>query len=123
MSSRVIITYIFIILTSIYASSAPSLALGEVCISDQDAVDLITLLDASERDIDVLSNCELLVKDLYKQVDENNKKLVKVTEDLIQAKQDVIKYKASATTWKRVAWYTSITGIVIVLVEVLPKVL
>lgn len=100
-----------------------NIALAEVCISDEEAVDLITLLDASERDIDVLTNCELLVKDLYKQVDENNKKLVEVTENLIQAKQDVIKYKASATTWKRVAWYASITGVIIVLVEVLPSVL
>lgn len=95
-------------------------ALADVCISDQDAVDIITLLDASERDITVLGSCEKLVKDLYAQLDERDVKLVKVTEDLIEAKHEVIKYKESSKRWRRVAIYSSVTSAILILVQLAP---
>lgn len=93
---------------------------AEVCIEDQDAVDLITLLDASERDISVLGSCETLVNDLYKQLDSRDKKLLTITNDLIEAKQETLKYKHSSEKWRRVAIYSSITGAVIILIQALP---
>lgn len=95
-------------------------AAAEVCLQDPDAVDVATLLDASERDLDLLGNCEKLVKDLYQQLDERDKQVKSLTKELVEAKQDVIKYKASAEKWRKVAWYTTAAGVVIVVLKILP---
>lgn len=95
-------------------------ARADVCISDQDTVDIITLLDSSERDITVLGSCEKLVNDLYTQLDNRDKKLVTITTDLIGAKQEVIKYKHSSERWRRVAVYSSLTGALLILIQIAP---
>lgn len=115
--------FVIIVICLIFNGLTVKSAFSEVCISDSDAVDLITLLDASERDLEVLGSCESLVKELYTKVEEQDKKVVKLTEELIEAKQDVIKYKDSAKRWKRIAWYSSITGALIVIIQILPSVL
>lgn len=97
-----------------------SQAQAEVCITDKDTVDLITLLDASERDLSVMSSCDKLAKDLYSQLNTRDKKIVTITKDLIGAKQDIIKYKQSSEKWRSVAIYTGLTGVIVVLVQALP---
>jgi len=95
-------------------------AQAQVCITDSDTVDLITLLDASERDIQVLSSCEILVNDLYTQLEDRDGKLVSITKDLIRAKQEVIKYKDSSVRWRRIAVYSSITGAILLVIQLAP---
>lgn len=92
----------------------------EVCITEKDTIDLITLLDASERDLSIMESCESLVKELYGEVEARDEKNINVTNDLIQAKQDVIKYRAASTRWKKVAWYTSIGSAVMLVIQVAP---
>lgn len=93
---------------------------ADVCFSDAEAVDLITLLDASERDLDNLTSCQKLVQELYKEVKERDDKIVALTNEIINANQQVIKYKRKYKTAKQIAWYTSIAAAAIVLIEVLP---
>ena len=93
---------------------------ADVCFSDAEAVDLITLLDASERDLEILNSCQQLVEELYKEVKERDEKIIALTNEIINANQQVIKYKRKYTTAKRIAWYTSIAGAAIILLEILP---
>lgn len=93
--------------------------LAEVCVSDAEAVDLITLLDASERDMNVLGKCELLVKDLYAQVEEKDQKVVTLTNDLINAKKQVLAYEKANRTWKTVSLVSVSTNIVFVILTLL----
>jgi hypothetical protein len=114
-------TYIIVFIL-LYGCLLPR-AYADVCLSNQEAVDVVSLLDASERDLATLGSCEKLVKDLYKQLEDRDTKLVSVTQQLIEAKQDVIKYEASAKMWRKVAWYSTAAGIVTVALYLLPKVL
>jgi len=111
---------ILILASVIFTGGWACNAYADVCISDQDAVDIITLLDSSERDITVLGSCDKLVNDLYVQLDSRDKKLITITTDLIEAKQETIKYKHSSEKWRRTAIYSSITGAILLLVQVLP---
>jgi hypothetical protein len=113
--------YFTILLVSLYCLVGNAeLSFADVCVSDQEAVDIITLLDASERDIAVLGSCEKLVQDLYAQLDLRDEKIVRITTDLIGAKQEAIKYKNSAVKWRRVAIYSSVTGAIILLIQLVP---
>lgn len=96
-------------------------AFADVCINDQQAVDVITLLDGSERDLQRIGSCETLVADLYKEIQVRDQKITLLTHQLIDAKQDAIKYRASAEKWKKVAWYSTAGGIIVVIVTVVPK--
>jgi len=93
------------------------IANAEVCIKDSDSIDVITLLDASERDLSTLSSCELLVKDLYSKLDERDNQAKGLTDQLISAKQDVLIYKASAAKWRRITLYTTAAGIAVVVIK------
>jgi hypothetical protein len=110
----------FILLLIIGAILTPLEAHAEVCFTDSEAVDIITILDASERDLKVISNCEKLVKDVYEQLDIRDKQLQGLTKDLVEAKHDVIKYKASAKQWRKYTWYTAAGAAVILLIKVAP---
>lgn len=112
--------FIYIIAVVIINIGYINIANAEVCLQDSDAVDVATLLDASERDLDVLGNCEKLVKDLYIQLDDRDKQVKSLTKELVEAKHDVIKYKASSKKWKKVAWYTTAVGVVVVVLKFLP---
>lgn len=96
---------------------------ADVCFSDEETVNIITLLDASERDLDYIKSCESLVKELYNKLDERDKTVVILTKDLIQAKQDVIKYKASRDTWRKVVIYGGTAGVVVIILTVAPTLL
>jgi len=93
---------------------------ADVCFTEEQAVDLITLLDASERDLELLDSCQQLVQELYKEIEERDDKIVSLTNEIINANQQVIKYKRKYKVAKQIAWYTSIAGAVIILIEVLP---
>jgi len=94
-----------------------------VCVSGSDAVDIITLLDASERDLDLLSNCEKLVKDLYDEIEHKDKKINNLTKEVITARQDVIKYKEKNKGLKRITWYAVTGSVVLALIKFLPALL
>jgi hypothetical protein len=96
-------------------------ATAEVCFTDEEVVDIVTLLDASERDIVLLDSCEKLVKELYVEVEQRDVIVEDLTKQLITAKEDVIKYQESADTWKKYTIYTSLGAAVIIIVELLPK--
>lgn len=99
-----------------------SLARAEdVCISENDTLDLITLLDAYDHDLTILSNCEELNKELNKQLLERNSQVESLTVQLVKAKQQELKYMASARTWRTVAWVSTATGILIVVISVAAK--
>lgn len=111
--------FILIIVLGALFINPPSVR-AEVCFSDSEAVDILTLLDASERDLKVLGNCEKLVKDIYSQLNERDKQVQGLTKDLVEAKHDVIKYKASAKQWKKYTWYTAAGAAVVLLVKIAP---
>jgi hypothetical protein len=98
---------------------APAYA-ENICISEQDAVDLITLLDASERDMDRLSTCTALVDKLYKVLKEKDEKIESLTQELIDARQDVLKYRAQNKRLRRITWYALGAAAVVILVEIVP---
>ena len=100
--------------------SNSSTAFAEVCVSDTTAVDLITLLDASERDLELLNDCTKLVNELHKEVKERDERIVTLTNDLINANQKVITYKRKYKTARKVAWYTSAAAAILVIIEILP---
>ena len=77
-----------------------------VCIKEEQAVDIIALLDASEKDLERLSNCEELVAQLYEELGQSYDDIEGLTEQLIEAKRDAIEYKASSKRWKNIAIYT-----------------
>lgn len=95
----------------------------QVCFSEQEAVDIITLLDSSERDLQVISDCQLLVKDLYKEVEDRENKVKILTTDLIDAKKDIIKYRADIKRWKKITWYSGLATVAMLAIQILPKVL
>lgn len=96
-------------------------AMAEVCFSDEETVDIVTLLDASERDLVLLDSCEKLVKELYVEVEERDKIVEDLTKQLVTAKEDVIKYQDSAATWKKYTIYTSVGAVVVIILELVPK--
>jgi hypothetical protein len=97
--------------------------MADVCLSEETAIDVITLLDASERDLVLLDSCHKLVDELYAEIKDRDEKIVSLTNDLINANKKVIKYKRKYEAAKKVAWYTSIAAGIIVLIEVIPYVL
>ena len=116
---------IIIVAILLFLVNLPSVALAEemVCVSGKDAVDIITLLDASERDMKLLSNCEKLVKDLYAEIEHKDIKIKDLTKELITARQDVIKYKAKNKVLKKVTWYAVAGSVIIVAIELVPLLL
>jgi competence protein ComGC len=94
-----------------------------VCISGTEAVDIITLLDASERDIELLNNCEKLVKDLYTEIERKDTKINNLTKELITARQDVIEYKEKNKTLRKITWYAVGGSVIITVVNLLPALL
>lgn len=92
----------------------------DVCFTEGQAVDIITLLDASERDIELLESCKELVDNLYREVEERDKKIINLTDEIINANQKVIRYRSKYKTVKRIAWYTSILSGVLVLIQIAP---
>jgi peptidoglycan hydrolase CwlO-like protein len=91
----------------------------EVCFSEAEAVDIITLLDASERDIQLLSSCEALVKELYSEIERRDEVITSLTNDLIKANQKHIVYKEKYIRARNIAWISSLTGILVVLITLL----
>lgn len=70
----------------------------EVCIPSEQAADIIALLEASEEDIILLDRCTKLVKELETEIDRRDKRIVKLTNDLIRANTEVIDYKVKLET-------------------------
>ena len=117
---------VIVILSLLYVLPNISAAQEEVagvCFTEKQAIDIITLLDASERDIQLLGSCQKLVKDLYTQLEDRDDKIVTLTEGLIEAKQQVIEYKLSAQRWRKVSLYTGIGAAILLAIEILPRVL
>ncbi len=98
----------------------PQISVAEVCFTDDEAVNIIALLDASERDLDYITSCDSLVKELYIKIEERDKKIINLTEELIKAKQDAIEYKASRDTWRRIVIYGGAAGAVVLIIELAP---
>lgn len=90
-----------------------------VCISEKETVEIITLLDASERDLQVIETCQKLTNDLYKELDKRDKKVQDLTKELITAKDNELKYRNSSSRWRTIAIATSATTIVLVAVAVM----
>jgi len=88
-----------------------------VCLVSSDVVDIITLLDASERDLERLRSCEGLVNELKAELDLSNERVIKLTQQLIDAKTDTIKYKASSDRWRSIAIYGG-GGVIVAIVIV-----
>jgi hypothetical protein len=100
------------------AEQEPSVEL--ICISEQDVVDLITLLDSSERDLQLLDTCQKLAKDLYKEIDVRDIRIQRLTKDLISSKQDSLRYQAHSKRWRNVALITGTSSIILIIVQLLP---
>lgn len=119
--------YIFIVVLSLLIilprTGIAQEEVAGVCFTEKQAIDIITLLDASERDIQLLGSCQKLVKDLYTQLKDRDDKIVTLTEGLIEAKQQVIEYKLSSQRWRKVSLYTGIGAAILLAIEILPRVL
>lgn len=98
----------------------PKPAQPNFCVSRNQAVDVVALLEASEKDIRLLKSCRVLVNDLKQAVINRDVQLDAMTAELIKAKKEIIKYEANAATWRKVAWYSVIlggVGIALVLIQ------
>lgn len=109
-------------LTFLITLSGPVYA-SEVCISEKDTVDIISLLDASERDMERLSTCTALVDKLYEELQRKDNKIESLTQELIDARQDVLRYRAENARLRKITWYAVGTTAIVILIEVLPVVL
>lgn len=109
-------------LALIIAFSSPVYA-SDVCITERDTVDIISLLDASERDMERLSTCTALVDKLYEELERKDMKIASLTQELIDARQDVLRYRAENKRLRKITWYAVGTTAIIILIEVLPVVL
>jgi len=90
---------------------------ADVCFTEGLAVDIITLLDASERDIKLLKSCNELVGDLYMEIKQRDDRIVSLTDEIINANQKIISYKQKYETTKKIAWYTSITSGILIAIQ------
>lgn len=90
-----------------------------ICITEKEAIDIITLLDASERDLQLVEVCQKLAGDLYKELDERDKKVEILTKELISAKEGELKYRVSSKRWRTIAIATSATTIAVIAISVL----
>ena len=113
------IIFVFLFLFN-YSIALADESVDVVCVTEQDTVDLITLLDSSERDLELLDTCQKLVKDLYKEIDVRDIRIQKLTKDIITSKQDSLKYQASSKRWRNVALVTGTTSVVLLIIQVLP---
>lgn len=117
---KLLYSIIFLLLT--FCISATSYA-EQVCFSQQEAIDIITLLDSSERDLRSLEDCRILVKELSAEVEHRGVKIKSLTDDIIKANQQVVEYKTKYDQAKKIAWYSGITSVVVIAVAVAQAVL
>jgi len=118
MSSIYFRVYIAVLIISLLLINVPTNAYSQVCLANEEAIDIITLLDASERDMKSLSKCITLVDEVYKTLEARDKKIDNLVKELIKAEQKVIKYQDSVNTWRRATWYTGITAAVLLIIQV-----
>ena len=110
------VKYFIILLICLFYCTELQAQTSNICVTDKEVVELITLLDASERDIKLLGSCKLLVKDLYKEIDNRDIKVETLTKELISAKQDSLTYLASSKRWRVIALSTSVSTIALLLI-------
>jgi len=97
-----------------YIVFAPVIAQGQVCFTDKEAVDLITLLEASNHDIEALKTCDALVDQLYNEIKLRDEHIVKLTEQLIRTEQNLkdVERKREREKWLRYAGIGAIVAVI-----------
>ena len=109
--------FIFSVVVTLFLC-LPLRSFAEVCLSDEDAVDVITLLDSAERNQVILGSCEKLVKDLYSEVEARDEKIITTTTELIAARQEALDYQASRDNWRQYALISGAANLVFVIAVV-----
>lgn len=90
---------------------------AEVCFTDEEAVDIITLLEASEHDLELLNSCNQLVEQLYAEIKLRDEHIAKLTDELVKADE---RYRALVKKRDREKWlrYVGVGAIVVVIAKV-----
>ena len=98
--------------------STPSIAKSEqVCISSESATDLIQILDASDRNLELLKSCDSLVDQLYAEIKLRDEIIAKLTEENIQLKQELSRLEKKREREKYLR-YAGIGAIIFAVVKV-----
>jgi hypothetical protein len=95
-------------------------AYADICVSEKEAVDIIVLLDASEKDLQKLGACRQLVKELYTELTTKDAKIVSLTDEIVKANKEIIKYKGKYDTVKKVAIFSSVLSGILVVIQLAP---
>lgn len=92
----------------------------EVCFPSSRAADLIALLEASEKDIILIERCNALVKELEEEIEIRDRRIVKLTNDLIRANSEVIEYKRKYENTSEYLKYSMGANGLLILLTILP---
>jgi len=89
----------------------------QVCISPERATDLIQILDASDRNLQLLESCNALVDQLYAEIELRDHIIENLTKENIELKQEVRRLKKKRDR-EKVLRYAGIAGIIFAVVKV-----
>lgn len=89
--SRIAALVVFLLHISVFSFLTPQQvqAQGQVCISSEEATNLIQILDATDKQIDLLENCTALVDKLYQEIEIRDKIIEQLTEENSELRKEI----------------------------------
>jgi hypothetical protein len=97
-----------------------SLNAEDICFNSKHSSSILALLQASENDIKSLTRCTSIIKELESEITLRDKKIVKITNDLIRANQDLITYKKKYEDTKTLLNYSTGANIFLIVLALIP---
>jgi hypothetical protein len=107
----------FLIVLCILTSSARA---EDICFNSKQSSSILALLQASESDIQSLTRCTVLIKELESEIEIRDKRIIKITNDLIRANQELIVYKKKYEDTKTLLNYSAGANVLLVVLALLP---
>jgi len=94
-----------------------TLADDQVCIPSDKATDLIQILDASDKNLELLDSCAALVDQLYSEIEIRDRIIEKLTKENIELKKEVAALKKKREREKYLR-YAGIGAIIFAVIKV-----
>lgn len=113
------ITIFFFLSSTFIVPVFPKTAAAQeaVCISSEQATDLIQILDASDRNLELLESCNALVDQLYAEIKLRDQIIEKLTKENIELKQEIRALKKQRDR-EKVLRYAGIGAIIFAVVKI-----
>jgi len=112
-----VISYITICSFLFFCTPVSAFAADQVCIPSDKATDLIQILDASERNLELLDSCSALVEQLYSEIEVRDRIIEKLTKENIELKKEVASLKKQREREKYLR-YAGIGAIIFAVIKV-----